>query len=121
MDEDELQRCATAPLGSPSAAAEIDWDKIRQDITDVVASDATEIIKALSQKAKEGHLQAAKFLFALAGFFPQRADRSGVEDCSLARFLCDHLGLPPAPETIEGQIVTPENRSSPRGNGHALK
>jgi hypothetical protein len=114
------------PIGTQISEAtrgndEIDWPKIRREISKIVTFEATDIINALVEKAKTGHLQSVKFLFALAGFFPQVAEENGTNDFSLARMLCDRLGLSSAPEAIEGELVNPEKKLAVRGNGHALK
>ncbi len=103
-----------------------DCSQVRQLIRQLVVAAAGEMVEAAIERAKTGHDQIIKYLFELAGLYPELAQQTGLDDdFSLARTLCDRLGLPPAPEDApaltEPEILDPADPTTGRGNGHALK
>ena len=112
-------------VGAVQSCADIDCAEVRVQIRQRVLADMQDIIDAAIRKAKEGHFQVLKYLFEVAGLYPQGNDESAKEDLSLARALCDRLGLPPLPEqTAPVQTTEPSEEFGPRSdhdNGHALK
>ncbi len=79
------------------------------------------MVTAAIEKGKAGHYQIMKYLFELAGLYPLELDEHTGDDFSLARTLCDRLGLPPAPEDLEAEILKQPENPTGQGNGHALK
>jgi hypothetical protein len=95
---------AEAPPAEASAAAAT-RDAMRRELAAVVGANAGAIIKAAIKKAKGGHFQSMKFLFAIAGIHPAQTSEEQAGDLSLAQLLCRELGLPEegtAPAEEEG-------------------
>jgi hypothetical protein len=102
--------------------AEAEWNDMRQEIRQRVLKETIEIVDAAITKAKQGHYQFMKYLFELAGLYPQVNEESGGSDLSLAHVLCDRLGLAPAPDVAMGdELLHGKNQADEHGNGHALK
>jgi hypothetical protein len=110
---------------SESTPEGVDWAEIRRQIKHQVVREAGEMVAAAIVRAKTGHCQIMKYLFELAGLYPQAAEENGGDDFSLARTLCERLGLPPvpnaAPDAVEADVLEASESTAGRGNGHALK
>jgi hypothetical protein len=114
--------CSHLLCAELQGSAEAEWNDIRQRIRERVLSEIINIVDAAIEKAKGGHYQFMKYLLELAGLYPPAKEESGGNDCSLARALCDRLGLPPTPDLVIGENVLPESADpEEHGNGHALK
>jgi hypothetical protein len=102
-----------------------DSAQVRGLIRELVMAAAGQMVQAAIERAKTGHDQIIKYLFEIAGLFPELAAENPADEFSLARHLCERLGLPPAPEPppapVQGEILAPLDPAPERGNGHALK
>ncbi|HVO63388.1 MAG TPA: hypothetical protein VMT53_20845 [Terriglobales bacterium] len=104
-----------------------DSAQVRGLIRDLVMAAAGEMVQAAIERAKDGHDQIIKYLFEIAGLYPELNPENPSDDFSLARHLCDRLGLPPAPEeealsdTGQAEVLPPVHHTNGSGNGHALK
>lgn len=112
-----------APTGAARSelSDSADWAEVRRQIKEKIVLEAWEMVLAAIKKAKAGNYQIMKYLFELAGLYPLEAGEKTDEDFSLSRMLCDRLGLPPAPESVEAEVIKVSENASERGNGHALK
>jgi len=81
---DEENRGEAVDTGTEAAPAKekgarnIDLAQVRQQITNIIGSEAEEMVWAGIEEGKKGHYQAMKFLFEAAGIFPKRKRRSEV-------------------------------------------
>jgi hypothetical protein len=87
----------------------LELESVRQQVTNVVASHAIEVVYETIEHIKDGNYQAMKYLFEMVGLFPAgvSAETGGQED-SLAKILLRHLGTveAPAPRTPGAQVAT---------------
>ena len=67
---------------------------IRQNATNLIGVEASEMVKAVIAECKKGHYQSLKFLFEVAGIFPASAEAADHDEPSFAEILCRRLGLP---------------------------
>jgi hypothetical protein len=72
-----------------------DMVEARKSISDVVRGSAMDIIVALIQKAEDGELAPAKYLFEMVGLYPPTEETSSKPEDSLAYTLLQRMGLPP--------------------------
>src|SRR5437879_11227307 len=104
-----------------------DSAQVRGLIRQLVMAAAGKMVQAAIQRAKDGQDQIIKYLFEVAGLYPELNAENPSDDFSLARQLCDRLGLPPAPEgealpePAQGEVLAPVKCATSRDNGHALK
>src|SRR5690242_12526145 len=104
-----------------------DSAQVRGLIRELVMEAAGKMVQAAIERAKNGQDQIIKYLFEIAGLYPELNADDPSDDFSLARQLCERLGLPPAPEAqalpepVQGEVLAPVPRSNESGNGHALK
>jgi hypothetical protein len=104
-----------------------DSAQVRGLIRQLVMAAAGEMVQAAIQRAKDGQDQIIKYLFEVAGLYPELNADNPSDDFSLARHLCERLGLPPAPEpeahpdSAQGEVLPPVKCTTGRDNGHALK
>lgn len=121
----DMPGCARCLGEETQACGAGEWAEVRRRIREDVIRQAGEMVAAAIEKAKGGHYQIMKYLFELAGLYPQAADENAGDDFSLARVLCDRLGLPPAPvsatDALQADVLEAGQSPSERGNGHALK
>jgi|SRR5581483_3072737 hypothetical protein len=96
-----------------------DADVVLDRIKRMVVAEAGDIILAAIEKAKKGHYQCLKYLFELAGLYPAVAEKMEENNLSLARTLCDQLGLPAEDEGVP-KTSSKGDESIPM-NGHALE
>jgi len=82
----------------------VDLAEIRQQITNLVGSDAVSMVEATIEAVGKGHYLGMKYLFELIGLYPATgADEAPVQD-SMAATLLRRLGLPESP--MQEQKVT---------------
>ncbi len=73
----------------------MDAGEVRQNIKNLVGNSAAEITSGVIEKAREGQLAAAKYLFEVAGLHPLMEETAGKpEEYSLAQSLWKRIGLP---------------------------
>jgi hypothetical protein len=84
---------------------------------------AGEMVRAAIERAKTGHDQIIRYLFEIAGLYPELNPEAPTDELSLAHYLCERLGLPPAPdpEPVQAEVLAPADPIKESGNGHALK
>jgi hypothetical protein len=87
--------------------------EVRNDISEMVESEAREMAQAVIGEGKKGQLAMVKYLFEMARIFPEATDgsqASAEEDC-LARTLLNRMDLPEEPigrdEEDERKPATP--------------
>lgn len=97
-----------------------DFSQVRGLIRQLVMAAAGEMVRAAIERAKTGNDQIIKYLFEIAGLYPELNPDAPADELSLAHYLCDRLGLPPAPEP-QPEVLAPANPLKESGNGHALK
>jgi hypothetical protein len=87
----------------PTADEQVDIVEVREDINNLVAGSAKDIVAKMIEVAREtGQLALAKYLFEVVGLYPaseQTADQP--KEDSLAEILLRRLGLPVRP--VEGE------------------
>lgn len=111
----------------PIQGCDADACQVRREIREQVLRDAAEMVAAAVKKAKRGHYLIMRYLFQLAGLYPQVAEERGNTDSSLAHTLCERLGLPASEAISEADTEAPHppvsdpEVSGGRSNGHALK
>jgi hypothetical protein len=104
-----------------------DSAQVRGLIRELVMDAAGKMVQAAIERAKNGQDQIIKYLFEIAGLYPELNADNPSDDFSLARHLCERLGLPPAPEpeahpdSAQGEVLAPVKCTTGRDNGHALK
>ncbi len=118
----------TAPQFEPLPAIDSsDSAQVRGLIRQLVMQAAGNMVQAAIERAKTGNDQIIKYLFEIAGLYPELSPENPSGDFSLAEYLCEHLGLPPVPEDdplparVQGEVLAPVDAPKPGGNGHALK
>ena len=117
---------ATPPEREPLPAIDTsDSAQVRGLIRQLVMQAAGNMVQAAIERAKTGHDQIIKYLFEIAGLYPELNPEAPADEFSLANYLCERLGLPPAPDPapqpLQGEVLTPAEPAPERGNGHALK
>ncbi len=102
-----------------------DSAEVRGLIRHLVMAAAGQMVQAAIERAKSGNDQIIKYLFEIAGLYPELNPEAPAGEFSLAQYLCERLGLPPAPDPppspVQGEVLTPADPVKERGNGHALK
>ncbi len=92
----ELPPPAPEPKTDP---APIDPDQLREQMAQLVRTEAAKIVQGAIEKAKNGHYCLTKLLFSLAGLYPAPVKQDGTPDNSLAEIFFRELGIPlPEPE-----------------------
>ena len=122
------KKAKRAPSPEPEPLPIIDASdsaQVRGLVRQLVMAAAGEMVRAAIERAKTGHDQIIKYLFEIAGLYPELNPEAPADESSLARLLCDRLGLPPAPDPasnpVQAEILAPVEHSDEHGNGHALK
>lgn len=102
-----------------------DSAQVRGLIRQLVMAAAGEMVQAAIERAKTGNDQIIKYLFEIAGLYPELNPEAPTDELSLAHYLCERLGLPPVPdalpEPLQGEVLAPADPIKESGNGHALK
>lgn len=78
----------------PVPPAPKDMLEARKSISDFVRGSAMGIIDALIQKAEDGEVGPAKYLFEMVGLYPATEETSSKPEDSLAYTLLQRMGLP---------------------------
>jgi hypothetical protein len=115
------KKSSKARLIGPAANEQkgVSLEIARRQIKDLIANEAGAMVVEAIKKAKKGQYQVMKYLFEVAGLYPAIAPQAAHDDLSLARELCDQLGLP---ETDDDELGGNEyGIGESRTNGHALK
>jgi hypothetical protein len=86
----------SAPAGKASRKP-ADLAAIRQQITNLVVSQAVAMVRTTMEEAEKGHYAAVKYLFEMIGLYPAATQEEIPGDDSLARTLMRRLGLPEEP------------------------
>jgi len=89
-----------------AGSRQVDITAVRQEATNLIGEEASEMVLAVIEECKKGHYQGMKFLFEIAGIFPAPvAATAEVANPSFAEILCQRLGLPdempPEPEVTD--------------------
>jgi hypothetical protein len=99
--------------------------EVRGLIRHLVMAAAGQMVQAAIERAKTGNDQIIKYLFEIAGLYPELNPEAPADEFSLAQYLCERLGLPPAPDPppgpVQGEVLAPADPVKESGNGHALK
>lgn len=102
-----------------------DSAQVRGLIRHLVLAAAGEMVQAAIDRAKDGQDQIIKYLFEIAGLYPELNPQAPTDELSLAHYLCERLGLPPmpdpSPDSVQGELLAPADPLKESGNGHALK
>jgi hypothetical protein len=99
----------------------IDVATVRQQIINIIGTEAATMVWAAIEEGHKGHYQAMKYLFEVAGIFPVPAneEKSG-EAKSYAEILCKQLGLQEEPlveEEITDVAIADEEHAVESGSG----
>ena len=109
---------ASLSTASPDEGEHVALEIARRQITNLIADEARAMVVEAIKKAKKGQYQVMKYLFQLAGVFPAIAQQAAQDDdLSLARDLCNQLGL----REPKGEELSGTGGGESRTNGHALK
>jgi hypothetical protein len=109
---------ASLSAASPDEGERVAVEIARRQITNLIADEAGAMVVEAIKKAKKGQYQVMKYLFQLAGVFPATAPQGAQDDdLSLARDLCNQLGLPEP----KGEEMIGTGGGENRTNGHALE
>jgi len=93
----------------------VDLETVRQQINDLVGSQAVNLVEITIAEADKGHYGAMKYLFEMIGLYPASGEEAVPREDSLARTLLRRLGLPEdAERTAEVEketerIATPDD------------
>ena len=80
--------------GAPGSQKPVDLGSIREQIANLVGSQAVNLVETTIEKAGEGQYQAMKYLFEMIGLYPETSREEAREEDSLAKVLLRRLGLP---------------------------
>lgn len=73
-------------------------DGLRQQITQLVADDALEMVSSTIEQVKHGQYQALKYLFEMVGLYPATSTEETPQADSLAKILLSRLGIGEEPD-----------------------
>lgn len=79
---------------SPVGLGVVDLGAVRQQIENLIAKNAIEMVETTIEQAGKGHYQAMKYLFEIVGLYPATTPEETPEEESLAALLLRHLKLP---------------------------
>jgi len=84
---------------------EADPAEVREEIADMVKSKAKNLAAVVLEHAEKGELAPVRFLFEMAGVYPQTSEGSvtSVEEDCLAKTLLDRLNIPDTPVVADQQ------------------
>jgi len=86
------------PEGVATTVDKVDRGVVREQIKDSVVASARDMVSGMVEAAKKGQVAPAKFLFELAGLFPESPEAANrEEEESLTATLLRRLGLPTEP------------------------
>jgi hypothetical protein len=72
-----------------------DMMEARKNISDLVRGSAVDIVDGLIEKAAQGEVAPARFLFEMVGIYPATEETTSKPEDSLAYTLLQRMGLPP--------------------------
>ena len=81
-----------------------DMAMVRENIKNMVANSAEEIVVVLIEAARNGGLAPAKYLFEAVGLHPAVEESNPLEEDSLAYSLLKQLGLPTDPVAVDSVV-----------------
>ena len=113
-------KIAPAKRGSTSARSRkpVDLQDVRQQISNLVGSEAVSMVQTTIDEVDKGHYGAMKYLFELVGLFPAiEAEVTAGEDV-LAKTLLKRLGLP---EDAEPQPAVTKESGAAEGGKHPVE
>jgi hypothetical protein len=94
-------KCEIAAKGIALAASDmkapVDFLEARKNIATLVRMSVNEIVVQFIERAKNGEVGPAKYLFEVCGLYPATAETSAKPESSLAYTLLKRLGLPTDP------------------------
>lgn len=80
---------------SPKSKKPVDLAQVREDISNMVGSEAKELAHAVVEEGRKGQLAPVKYLFEAIGLYPApQENQAKPEEASMARTLLHRLGLP---------------------------
>ena len=88
----------------------MDLAEIRQQITNLVGSDAVSMVESTIEEVSNGHCLGMKYLFELIGLYPAPPAHTAPMQDSLAATLLRRLGFPESP--MPEQKVTKDRETS---------
>ena len=106
---------STKRTGTGKKVKETHPTEVRKELSSMVREHATEMADAVIQQGKSGQLATVKYLFEMAGVFPEApetAEGSPRED-SLAETLLHRLNIPIEPVRRVGEDDEPVMMGSP--------
>jgi len=80
--------------GGRGARKPADLEAIRQQICDLVGSQAVDLVETTIGEVDKGHYGAMKYLFEIIGLYPATMQEIPLGEDSLAKTLLRRLGLP---------------------------
>lgn len=80
--------------GGRGARKPADLEAIRQQICDLVGSQAVDLVETTIGEVDKGHYGAMKYLFEIIGLYPATLQEIPLGEDSLAKTLLRRLGLP---------------------------
>jgi len=72
----------------------VDLQAVRQQISDLVGSQALNLVEITIAEADKGHYGAMKYLFEMIGLYPASGEEAPPQEDSLAKTLLRRLGMP---------------------------
>jgi len=96
------RRSSRVSPGVREEQSPVDLGAVRQQITNLIAKNAVEMVETTIEQAAKGHYQAMKYLFEIVGLYPATTPEENPEEESLAAILLRHLRLPVEPSPPEG-------------------
>ena len=91
----------------------VDLDTIRQQVTNLVANRALDVVHKMLDQIGQGNHQAMKYLFEMVGLFPASTTEDRSKEDSLAKTLSNYLDIP------EGS--SPSRGAAPHGRGQIVE
>jgi len=78
----------------PQHGHPLELGAVRQQVTNLVVSQAVELVGHTLEHIKRGNYQAMKYLFEMVGLFPATTPDENPAEDSLAKTLLSYLGVP---------------------------
>ena len=85
-------------------------DGLRQQITQLVADDALEMVSSTIEQVKHGQYQGLKYLFEMVGLYPATSAEEAPQPDSLAKILLSRLGISEEPDPARATGCKPTAR-----------
>ncbi len=112
------KKTKAASAASRGSRKPVDLEAVRQQISQLVGSQAVGLVETTIGEADKGHYAAMKYLFELIGLYPATGEEEAApgED-SLAKTLLKRLGVPEA--EAEPALEPAITKDSPENAGAA--